>query len=254
MKNTGKIVKGFIPPILIFLAWWYVTYDHKVPTIILPGIPSVIDAFRVNLTNGQLFADLSVSLERVFKGYSISVVLGVTIGTLVGMSRNFDQIISPTFHALRAIPIIGWLPLIIIWCGIGEMSKIVIIILGSFFPIFMNTVNGMTQTPKSYVEVAHLGNMSPLRIFLKVYLPSATPHIFVGLRLGLGIAWMALVASELLAANTGIGFRIADARIKLNTEIVIMGMIVIGIIGVIMDKALTTVAKHFTRWADTAGT
>jgi sulfonate transport system permease protein len=216
--------------------------------MILPDIPTLIRAFQKNISSGQLFIDLGVSLGRVFKGYLIAAVLGVTIGTLIGVSRIFDEVLSPTLHAIRAIPMMAWLPLIILWCGIGESSKIVIIVLSAFFPIMINTIGGITDTPQQYIEVARLGKMSPLRTFGKVYLPSAIPQIFVGLRLGLSISWIALVAAELLAANSGIGFRIADARIKIRPEVIFMGIIVIGIVGIIMDKILTTIVKRATRW------
>ncbi|MDR1538753.1 MAG: ABC transporter permease [Clostridiales bacterium] len=248
MKSFRRVALGLTPPVAIVLLWWYVTYTGKVPPMILPSLPAVGNAFKNNVLSGQLLADLGISLTRVVKGYLVAASLGVVVGTLIGVSRRFDELLSPTLHAIRSIPMMAWLPLIILWCGIGEESKIVIIVISAFFPVMINTIGGITDTPQQYLEVARLGKMGAFRTFWKVYLPSAVPQIFVGLRLGLSISWIALVASELLAANSGIGFRISDSRIKIRPEGIFMGIIVIGIIGVILDKGLTTIAKRATRW------
>ena len=146
---------------------------------------------------------------------------------------------------------LAWIQLIILWFGIGEESKVAVIVLGAFFPIMINTTSAIKQTQKSYIEVAKLYKLNKWDTFKKVYLPSATPQIFVGLKLGLGISWMAVVAAEMLAASSGIGFRISDARVLMQPDVVIVGMIVIGVIGVIMDKILTKISQKATPWIST---
>ena len=145
---------------------------------------------------------------------------------------------------IRQIPIIAWIPLIILWCGIGELSKIVVIVLAAFFPIMMNTMSGISSTPAGYIEVAQLYKLSFFKTFRKVYLP----QILVGLKLGLGISWMAVVAAELIASLSGIGYRMSNARSLMQSDVVIVCMILIGLIGILMDKILGVIFTAITPW------
>jgi sulfonate transport system permease protein len=148
---------------------------------------------------------------------------------------------------------IAWIPLIILWCGIGEKSKVVIIVIAAFFPIMINTLNGVESTPSGYIEVARLYKLSNWQTFLKVYLPHALPSIFVGLKLSLGVSWMAVVASELIAATSGIGYRMSDARSLMRSDIVIVCMLIIGLVGIVMDKCLTFLFRVLTPWVNKNG-
>ncbi len=248
MKKLRVILLSLILPITVIIVWSIATAREIAPEAILPSIKNVIKAFNENLASGQLTQDLGISLLRVVKGYFFAVLLGVTLGTLMGMSKNVNHIFSLTLNAIRQIPMMAWIPLIILWFGIDELSKVVVIVLGAFFPIMVNTFSGIRGTPPGYIEVAKLYKLSKWNTFRRVYLPSAIPQIFVGLKLGLGISWMAVVAAELIASTEGIGFRISDARSLMKPDIVIMGMIVIGIVGILMDKILTFVSKKSTPW------
>lgn len=249
MKNRGKgIVLSIIIPIIVLISWYIVTANGSMSSAILPRISTVIDSFISQIKSGQLIDDLLISLGRVLKGYIIATILGIALGTIMGMSKTANSVFSLTLNTIRQIPMMAWIPLIILWCGIGETSKVVIIVLGAFFPIMVNTMSGIKSTPKGYVELSHLYKLSKLRTFTKVYLPHAIPQIFVGLKLGLGISWMAVVAAELVAASSGIGFRISDARSLMQPDVVIVGMITIGIIGILMDKLLVVISKKATPW------
>jgi len=138
MKKVFTILLGLITPLVIFALWWYVTTFTDTPPTILPSISNTWDKFLELLDNGKLATNLSISLERVFKGYVTSVLIGIVFGTLLGMSSLARKILGPTFTTVRQIPIMAWIPLIILWCGIGESSKIVIIVLASVFPIMLN--------------------------------------------------------------------------------------------------------------------
>ncbi|WP_313559604.1 ABC transporter permease [Ruminiclostridium cellobioparum] len=253
MKKIKVILLSLIIPVTVIIVWSIATARGVAPEAILPSIKSVLNAFRENLASGQLAQDLGISLSRVVKGYFAAVLLGVTLGTVMGMSNNVNHIFSLTLNAIRQIPMMAWIPLIILWFGIDELSKIVVIILGAFFPIMVNTFSGIRGTPPGYIEVARLYKLSRWNTFKKVYLPSAIPQIFVGLKLGLGISWMAVVAAELIASTEGIGFRISDARSMMKPDIVIMGMVVIGLVGIVMDKLLTFVSKKSTPWIGNKG-
>jgi sulfonate transport system permease protein len=194
--------------------------------------------------------DLSISILRVARGYGTSIIFGVVLGTAMGMSGTVWKIFHLPTTAIRQIPMVAWIPLIILWCGIGELTKTVVIVLAAFFPIMTNTLSGISSTPQNYIEVAKLYKLSKWKIFKKVYLPHALPQILVGLKLGLGTSWMAVVAAELLASGSGIGYRLSRSRSLMRSDIVIVCMIVIGIVGLIMDKGISALFQLFTPWQD----
>lgn len=237
-------------PIVILGVWFGATTCGFVPPGILPGLPKVGESFWGMLKSGQLIGDLTVSLVRVVKGYILSAFMGILLGSLVGMSRTFRELLSPVVTVIRQIPMIAWIPLIILWFGIGEMSKVVIIVLAAFFPIMVNTESGMDSTPEGYLEVADLYKLNKWQTFRKVYLPHAFPHILTGLRLGLSVSWMVVVAAELIAATSGIGYRLSNARSLMQSDVVIVCMIVIGLTGVLMDKLLGAVFRLLMPWEE----
>lgn len=248
LKN---IILGLITPLVVIVIWVYATSSGAVPSSLLPTLSMVKDAF-VDMTNsGQLQSDLLLSLSRVVKGFLTAAVLGIVLGTVMGMSKTICVMLQPTITTIRQIPMIAWFPLIILWCGIGELSKVVIIVLAAFFPVLVNTLSGIQSTPEGYIEVARLYKLSRWQRFVKLYLPHALPQILVGLKLGLGVSWMAVVASELVAATSGIGYRMNDARSMMRSDKVIVCMIVIGIVGVLMDKLLTILFGYITPWTKT---
>lgn len=243
-----KFLIAWILPVIIVLVWFYATTYGDIPKGILPDIPRVGKAFSDMVRSGQLQEDLLISLTRVVKGFLLSAVLGVLLGSLIGMFRPVKELLLPTITVIRQIPMIAWIPLIILWCGIGELSKVVIIVLAAFFPILVNTESGMESTPEGFIEVARLYKLSPWKTFIKVYLPHALPQILVGLKLGLGVSWMAVVASELIAATSGIGYRMSNARSMMRSDIVIVCMLVIGLVGILMDKIIGLLFSFITPW------
>jgi sulfonate transport system permease protein len=250
MKNIKNIILSLLIPITVIIGWYYTTNYTDTPSSILPSISKVGKAFGEMTRSGQLQQDLAVSFSRVVRGYLCSIILGGLLGILMGMSSTIKQIFNLSVTTIRQIPMIAWIPLIILWCGIGEQSKIVIIVIAAFFPIMVNTLNGVESTPQGYIEVARLYKLSNWQTFLKVYLPHALPSIFVGLKLSLGVSWMAVVASELIAATSGIGYRMSDARSLMRSDVVIVCMIIIGIVGILMDKCLTLLFKALTPWVN----
>jgi sulfonate transport system permease protein len=249
MSDTiRKTILALVLPLLIVFAWWYATTYGDIPVGILPDLPRVKNTFIDMIHTGQLKEDLLISLSRVVKGYLVSAILGIILGSLIGMFRTVKELLLPLITVIRQIPMIAWIPLIILWAGIGEASKVIIIVLAAFFPILVNTESGISGTPKEYLEVAKLYKLNPWKTFTRVYLPHALPQMLVGLKLGLGVSWMAVVASELIAATSGIGYRMSDARSMMRSDIVIICMIVIGLVGVIMDKVIGVIFDTVTPW------
>ncbi len=243
-----KTILALVIPVIIIAIWFYTTTYMAIPKGILPTIPDVGQTFLEMLKSGQLENDIAVSISRVLKGYCISIVLGVTLGSLFGMYRPVKELFVPIITVIRQIPMIAWIPLIILWCGIGEASKVVIIVLVAFFQILVNTQSGIESTPKGYIEVARLYKLGKWKTFIKVYLPHAIPQILVGLRLGLGGSWMAVVAAELIAATSGIGYRMSSARSNMQSNVVIVCMIVVGLVGVLMDWGIGVLFTALTPW------
>ncbi len=248
VNKIKSVLLGILLPAVILLLWFYSTNYTDTPESILPRISTVGKKIAEMVQTGQLQEDLGISLGRVLKGYLIAAVLGILLGSLIGMSETVKHIFLPTVTVIRQIPIIAWVPLIILWCGIGEASKVVVIVLAAFFPIMVNTMSGISETPSGYIEVAKLYKLSKVKTFVKVYLPHALPSILVGLKLGLGISWMAVVAAELIASLSGIGYRMSNARSLMQSETVIVCMIVIGVVGIIMDKLISVIFSLLTPW------
>lgn len=249
MNDTiRKIILALIVPIVVVIAWALATKYGNIPAGVLPTIPMVGKAFTSMVQSRQLQSDLLVSLGRVIKGFLVSGLCGIILGALIGMFRPMKELFLPIITVIRQIPIIAWIPLIILWAGIGEVSKVVIIVLAAFFPVLVNTESGMESTPEGYIEVARLYKLSPWETFTKVYLPHALPQILVGLKLALGVSWMAVVAAELIASVTGIGYRMSYAKSMMQADVVIVCMLVVGLVGIIMDKLIGVLFNRLTPW------
>jgi sulfonate transport system permease protein len=248
LKKAESTGLKIILPILIFVIWHYVTTTGKVSTLVLPTLKSVWEMLIFQLTKGTLLKDLGISLMRILKGYSMAAFFGVALGVLMGMSKRIHTFFILTFTSFRQIPMMAWVPLLVMWFGIGEESKVAVIFLASYFPILVNTVSGISSTDVKLLEVGRMYQLSKWKMFTKIYLPSAIPSIFVGLKLGLGISWMAVVGAEMIAASSGIGFRINDARSLMQYSIVFCGIIGIAVTGVLMDGILSVITKLCTPW------
>lgn len=247
-KNAGfqkiKIIINYsILPIIVLMLWWIVTQKEIFSPIILPSIQSVIKSFFTQLQSGQLVNDISISFFRVIKGFLLASILGVGFGIIMGVSIKVNRFLFFIFNSIRQIPMMAWIPLVILWFGIGETSKVVIITMGAFFPVLINTISGINQVQEGYIEVGKMFKLSKYDMFRQIYFPSALPSIFVGLKLALSTSWMIVVAAEMIAASSGIGYRINDARSLMQSDVVIVGMIVIGTVGIIMDKILFLISK-----------
>jgi len=239
---------GLILPVLVFLAWIIVTETGRIPSLILPKLTVVIREIGYQLTKGTLKKDIAISLARILKGYLLAALVGGALGVIMGMSRKAEKFLSLTFTSIRQIPMMAWVPLLVIWFGIGEESKVAVIFLAAYFPILMNTLSGIRRTDPRLLEVGRMYKLSKWDMFQKIYLPSALPSVFVGLKLALGISWMAVVGAEMIAASSGIGFRINDARSLLQFPVVFCGMVAIAVVGVAMDKIITIISKAATPW------
>ena len=249
-QNFGmaKLCKRWILPLLLLAVWQSVTGAGWVRPMLLPS-PVQVAAAALDMTrNGELAIHLGASILRVLEGFAVATVLGISLGLSLGLSATFFEMMNGLLQLLRPIPPIAWLPLAILWLGIEEGSKIFIIVIGAFFPIFINVLDGVRQTDGKYVELAQVFEVSWRRFVAKVVLPGALPYILAGLRIGLGYAWMCVVAAELSAGMRGMGYLLTDARALAQTDKVLAGMLIIGVIGKTMDSLLKLLEPRLIRW------
>ena len=170
---------------------------------------------------------------------------------LVGLSRLAHALLEPTFQALRAIPSLAWVPLLLLWLGIDEGSKLALIAIGGFFPVYMGVTSGIRDVDRKLIEVARMAGLSGVALARRVLLPAALPAILTGLRNGLSLAWMFLVAAELIAATRGLGFLLTDGRETGRTDIVLAAIVLLAILGKISDSLMARVERRSLRWRDT---
>lgn len=246
--KIGRAFFSLLLPFMIVIGWDLITTYGDKPTSIMPTLGMIGRAFCTMVKSGQLQEDLLVSFTRIIKGYILAVVLGSVLGIVMGMIKGVKNFFYLTLTSIRQIPMMAWVPLVILWCGIGEMSKIVIIVIAAFFPIMVNTLQGIERTPQNYLELARLYNLNKWETFVKVYLPHALPSMLVGLKLGISSAWMAVVGAEMIAASSGIGFRMQDSRSKMRADSLLVCMLVVGLIGILMDKGLVCLFGKLTPW------
>lgn len=237
---------------VLLLAWQLVSMFvlDKTTAILLPAPTEVVKAFWQLLASGDLLIHMRDSLRReavAFLWASSAVPLGVAMG----WSRAVNEQVDPLVEVLRPVPPLAWIPLSILWFGIGDVQNQFIIFLGMFFPILLNTVSGVKNIEPNLVRAARCLGASEPRVLRRVVLRAALPQIITGIRIGLGVGWMALVAAELVGANSGLGFLINDARTLLRTDIVIVGMITIGVVGLAIDRTIRFIGRRSMPWSRT---
>lgn len=244
-----------LPPLFLLLIWQGLSSLGFIPDYKLPSPIQVIAGLKELLVLGmppghRLPYHLLFSIFRVGLGFVIAAALAVPLGLLLGWSSRLKMIISPTLEMIRPIPPLAWIPIAILWFGIGIKSAAFIIFLGAFFPILLNTVSGVVSINPTLIEAARTLQARDKDIFTKVLLPGAVPSIFVGLRIGVGIGWMTLVAAEFTGVREGygLGYMIMTARDIQRPDEIIAGMLVIGLVGLLIDMGLRTVEGRMVRW------
>jgi len=248
LKSAGYLVEYLALIISIIVVWVIMGEEGKLNPVIMPTLQKIGKTFKTLFLKGTLIKHCGISMGRVLKGYGISVALGVTLGILIGLSHHLERITQLLVQIIKPIPPIAWIPLVILWFGIGESGKVFLIFLGGFFTILVNVIDGIKQTDERLVEVSKVMEIPLWKHIFKLVLPGALPNIFTGLRVGLTSCWMCVVAAELVSSTTGLGYMIMDARQYGQTDVVITGMITIGLIGKIMDSLLHLIESKIVVW------
>lgn len=232
---------------LFLLVWMIAAFLFNNPTL-LPMPWAVLEGFFSLIQDGSLIADVQASLQRVFVGFLIASIIGAPLGIFLAYFYVPRQIMVPIITLLRPIPPIAWIPLAILWFGIGNASSYFITAIAAFFPVFINSFAGGRAVDRHHIHAAKCLGAKQTALFSKVLLPSALPLVWAGLRIGLGQSWMAVVTSELIAAQSGLGYMIQANRLNLETSYVLVGMVAIGILGSLMNAVLGYIEKYIIPW------
>lgn len=235
-------------PLLLLLLWQGLSAGGVIRPMILPSPVQVAKVFWQLLSSGELGKHVWSSGLRVLEGFALAALSGLLFGIGIGLSRSVGRLAELLIQLVKPIPPIAWIPLAILWFGIGEGAKVYIIFIGAFFPILINTIDGIRQTDGRFVELAQILEVPRGRFIRQVILPGALPQVMTGMRIGLNIAWMCVVAAELIAASSGVGFLIMDARQLSQSDVVLAGMLTMGIMGKITDDLLRLVENRLITW------
>lgn len=243
-------LRTFALPLALLAAWQFVStvvLDRTTATL-LPPPTAVAAGFWELVSTGELPRHTFDSLKREIVAFCWAS-LAIPLGMAMGWWKTVNEQVDPLIEILRPIPPLAWIPLSILWFGIGDTQNQFIIFLGMFFPILLNTIAGVKNIEPNLVRAARCLGASETRVLRRVVLRAALPQILTGIRVGLGVGWMALVAAELVGANSGLGFLINDARTVLRTDYVIVGMITIGVVGLVIDRIIRVVGRQMMPWS-----
>ncbi len=252
MGEGSSLTISVLTVVGLFALWWLVTELRWIPPLFLPSPPAIWAAFVQSISGGgggaSLLQNTGWSLFRVISAFILAVLIGVPAGLAMGTSRIARGMFDPPIEFYRPLPPLAYLPLIIIWCGIGELSKILLIFLACFAPVALAARSGVRSVSQEQVNAAFSMGASRSQVVRHVIMPAALPDILVGLRIGMGVGWTTLVAAEMVAATAGLGQMVLNASNFLRTDVVIMGIIIIGLFAYAFEMGMRQLEKHLVPW------
>lgn len=242
-----RILGGLLLPAAILLTWQIVTASGLVEPYRLPAPAAVFEAGVELAESGQLWTHIAISVQRVLLGFAIGSVIGLAVAGLVGLSRLGDMLLSPTLAAVRAVPSLAWVPLLILWMQIGEESKVTLIAIGAFFPVYTTVASALRHVDPQLVEAGRSFSLRGWSLFRTVQLPAVVPSVVAGLRLALAQAWLFLVAAELIASSMGLGFLLTDSQSTGRVDRILLSIVLLALLGTITNGVLALLEKFLLR-------
>lgn len=240
-----KKITPIILPIIIIVIWYLITsVFNLMPSFVLPSPIDVCQSAWELILSGSLFRDTFDTLFKVFAGMFLASIVAIPLGILMGAFNTFERFCSLVISILRPIPPVAWIPFSILWFGIGAVPAIFIIFMGCVFPILIYTIDGVKRTDNVLIEAARTLGADTKTIVSKIVLPSAIPYILSGLKVGVGIALMCTVSAEMIGSSSGLGYLILTSSNLFNTGATVVGMLVIGIIGIVLDYIFGTIQDY----------
>ncbi|WP_348629371.1 ABC transporter permease [Methylobacterium sp. 17Sr1-1] len=247
-RHLAPIALGLLVPLGLLVAWAAAAASGWLPEQILPAPRIVAETLVEMVRSGELAQHAGISGLRVLAGFSLGAGFGLLLGGAMGLSRRVEDAVSPLFTALAQVPTLGWIPLLMLFLGIGETLKIVVIAKAALVPVTLNTAAGIRAIPEGYREVARAYRFTRVQTLRRLILPASVPPVFTGIRYGLTKAWTALVAVELLASAEGLGYLLVWGRQMFWLDTMIVAMALIGLVGVAMDAVLARIEARLQLW------
>ncbi|WP_371812289.1 ABC transporter permease [Frigoribacterium sp. CFBP 8766] len=245
--RRGLALLGAILPAAVLLAWVLATEVVDVPSYNLPS-PSDVWLAGVQLAQAGLLGQyVAISVQRVLIGFAIGAGIGIVLGAVVGLSRVGEALLAPSIAAVRAVPSLAWVPLLILYLGIGEDSKITLIAIGAAFPVFTTVAGSLRHVDPQLVEAGRVYGLGPVSLFTTVQLPAVIPSLVSGLRLALAQAWLFLVAAELIASSMGLGFLLTDSQYNGRVDRMFLAIILLALLGTLTDFVLNAAQRVLLR-------
>ena len=246
----SRVAYAVALPLALLALWTLLTATGTVKSYQLASPADVARELGVLVASGALWSHLFASFGRVAIGFACAFVVAVAIGATVGLSRRIELAIDPTLQAIRSVPSLAWVPLILLWLGIGETAKVALIAIGAFFPIYVNLVAGIRGVDRKLVEVAGVLGICGFALARRVVLPAALPSLLVGARIGLTQAWLFLVAAELLASTRGLGFMLTEGQQISRTDEILTAILLLAFCGKLSESAMRAIEKRALHWTD----
>ena len=265
LANTFEILHGLLVPIVLLALWQWLSSQAIVNPMILPAPTKVLakwweylmpaqaydpatSGYLAWMFSGEMIHDAYASMYRVTVGFVVGAILALPLGLVMGANDRVYKLFNPLIQILRPIPPIAFIPLSLLWFGLGNPPAIVLIVIGAFFPILMNTIAGVRNVDGIYIRAARSLGAGQATMFLRVILPAATPYILAGMRIGVGTAFIVVIVAEMIAVNNGLGYRILEAREFFWSDKIIAGMFTIGLLGLAIDTGMNRLNNHLLKW------
>ncbi|CAM4327122.1 ABC transporter permease [Lacicoccus alkaliphilus] len=246
------VLLGSLLPIILIIAWELLSRAEVFPSYQLPAPTVILDTIAGLAADGSLWGHVGITVYRVFIGFLIGTAFAVLLGSVVGFYKKAEQLFDPMIQAFRSIPSLAWVPLFILWMGIGEPSKVTMISVGVFFPVYLNVVSGINGVDRKLIEVGKMYGLNTFELIRRVILPASLPSFLTGLRSGLGLGWMFVVAAELMGASSGLGYLLVLGQNTLSPETILASIILFAIVGKLSDWLLKIVEQKSLHWQDNA--
>jgi sulfonate transport system permease protein len=235
---------GFVVPAAIVVAWHLLVATGVFAAHQLPTPVRVVETLYGLGVSGELWGHVAITVQRVFLGVLLGASVGILLGTLTGLSGLAADLLDPLLQSLKNIPSLAWVPLFLLWFGIGEGAKVLLIAVGAFFPVYLNLSTGIGEVSEDLLEVAEVYDLGRIESLRRVVFPAAVPSLLVGIRGGVGLAWMFVVAAELIAASEGIGFLLSDGRVLARPDIIVGSILLFAFFGNLSDLAVKEVKNR----------
>lgn len=251
LKTIPKPLHAWLVPIAIMVMWQAAGGLGWISATLLPTPLTIAKQFASLGASGELWGHFRISILRALSGFLLGGLTGLALGGVTGLGKMAERTLDPSLQMLRTVPLLSLIPLFILWFGIGEFSKILMISLGAFFPMYVNTFLGIRNVDAKLYEVSRIFQYSKPQLLILLIVPAALPYILLGIRLSLGVSWLVLVVAEMMGTCAGIGYMIQDARAYSQTDIVFVGIIIFAIVGKLSDSLVRLLESRLLSWRET---